>query len=62
LTTERRAARSAPAADVCPVTGKGRLSYRRAAELFTTATRPLDPTGHGWTLRHLRAAGRSTTG
>ncbi len=62
LTTERRAARSVPAADVCPVTGKGRLSYRRAAELFTTATRPLDPTGHGWTLRHLRAAGRSTTG
>ncbi|MEU4097334.1 hypothetical protein [Streptomyces sp. NPDC026673] len=39
-------------------TGRGRLSYRRAAELFTAATRPLDPRGRGWTLRQLRAAGR----
>ncbi|MGW3244163.1 hypothetical protein [Streptomyces sp. NPDC001070] len=39
-------------------TGRGRLSYRRAAELFTAATRPLDPDGRGWTLRQLQAAGR----
>lgn len=39
-------------------TGRGRLSYRRAAELFTAATRPLDVRGRGWTLRQLQAAGR----
>ncbi|MDX3355242.1 hypothetical protein PV703_18395 [Streptomyces sp. ME01-24h] len=39
-------------------TGRGRLSYRRAAELFTAATRPLDPLGRGWTLRRLQASGR----
>ncbi|MFJ4847726.1 MULTISPECIES: hypothetical protein [unclassified Streptomyces] len=39
-------------------TGRGRLSYRRAAEVFTAATRPLDPDGHGWTLRDLRGSGR----
>ncbi|MFE7463008.1 hypothetical protein ACFU6R_02735 [Streptomyces sp. NPDC057499] len=39
-------------------TGRGRLSYRRAAEIFTTATRPLDPRGHGWTLRQLASAER----
>ncbi|MFC4531673.1 site-specific recombinase [Sphaerisporangium dianthi] len=59
LLTRRRAAPGAPARDRCPVTGRGRLSYRRAAELFTAATGPLDPTGHGWTLRHLRSAGLS---
>ena len=59
LLTERRAAPGTPARDVCPVTGRGRLSYRRAAELFTAATRPLDPAGRGWTLRDLRQAGRS---
>jgi integrase len=31
-----------------------RLSYRRAAEIFAAATRPLDPAGHGWTLHQLR--------
>lgn len=36
-------------------TGRGKLSYRRAAEVFTAATRPLDPGGRGWTLRELRA-------
>nr|WP_237555187.1 hypothetical protein [Streptomyces sp. SID4948] len=36
------------------VTARGRLSYRRAAELFTAATRPLDPRGRGWTLRQLQ--------
>jgi hypothetical protein len=30
---------------------------RRAAELFTTLTRPLDPAGRGWTLHQLSAAG-----
>jgi len=57
--TERRASRSTPPADVCPVTGKGRLSYRRAAELFTAATKPLDPAGRGWALRDLRQAGKA---
>ncbi|MEU8267293.1 site-specific recombinase [Sphaerisporangium sp. NPDC049002] len=57
LLTERRAAPTTPVPDRCPVTGRGRLSYRRAAELFTTATIPIDPGGHGWTLRHLRSAG-----
>jgi integrase/recombinase XerD len=55
--TDRRAGPVVPARDRCPLTGRGRLSYRRAAELFTTATRPLDPAGDGWTLRQLRAAG-----
>jgi integrase/recombinase XerD len=52
--TDRRAPAATPAADRCPVTGRGRLSYRRAAELFTAATRPLDPDGCGWTLLVLR--------
>ncbi|MFB7915537.1 hypothetical protein [Streptomyces sp. NPDC056061] len=52
--TCRRAPTGTPAADRCPVTGRGRLSYRRAAELFTAATRQLDPAGRGWTLLVLR--------
>ncbi|MGK5730550.1 hypothetical protein [Streptomyces sp. URMC 124] len=40
-------------------TARGRLSYRRAAETFTAATRPLDPNGRGWTLRRLQGAGGS---
>ncbi len=52
--TDRRAPASTPAVDRCPVTGRGRLSYRRAAELFTAATGPLDPGGRGWTLLVLR--------
>lgn len=32
----------------------GRLSYRRAAELFTAATRPLAADGKGWVLHQLR--------
>jgi integrase/recombinase XerD len=55
--TERRAPSTHPVRDRCPVTGRGRLSYRRAAELFTLATRPLTPDGQGWTLRRLRSAG-----
>jgi integrase/recombinase XerD len=43
-----------PRAGRCPVTGRGRLSYRRAAEILTEATRPLDAAGAGWTLHQLR--------
>lgn len=57
--TERRAPSSAAVGDVCPLSGRGRLSYRRAAEIFTTSTHPLDPGGRGWTLRRLRAAGKA---
>ncbi|MET7609547.1 hypothetical protein ABZX97_00370 [Streptomyces seoulensis] len=59
--TARRAPAATPPADRCPVTGRGRLSYRRAAELFTAATRPLDPSGHGWTLLALRERGGPAT-
>jgi hypothetical protein len=55
--TDRRAPAGAAAADVCPVTGRARMSYRRAAEIFSAATRPLDPAGRGWTLGQLRQAG-----
>ncbi len=40
-------ARMPAAVDVCPVTGRGRLSYRRAEELFHAAS-------CGWTLHQLR--------
>jgi integrase len=56
LTDRKAPARAAPA-DVCPFTGRARMSYRRAAEIFGTATRPLDPAGRGWTLGQLRQAG-----
>lgn len=52
--TDRRAPADTPAADRCPLTGRGRLSYRRAAEVFTAATKDLDPDGRGWTLRRLQ--------
>jgi integrase/recombinase XerD len=55
--TDRRAPARAAADDVCPVTGRARMSYRRAAEIFTAVTRPLDPAGRGWTLSQLRQAG-----
>ncbi|MFF2042436.1 hypothetical protein ACFVVX_18615 [Kitasatospora sp. NPDC058170] len=51
--TDRRAPAATPAADRCPHTGRARLSYRRAAELFTALTLPLAPTTP-WTLRRLR--------
>ncbi|MFE2351130.1 hypothetical protein ACFVT9_27365 [Kitasatospora cineracea] len=51
--TGRRAPAGVPERDRCPLTGRGRLSYRRAAELFTAATAPLDPAGRGWTLHAL---------
>jgi hypothetical protein len=56
--TDRRAGPSIPAPDVCPLTGRARMSYRRAAEIFTAVTRPLDPAGRGWTLHQLRRPGR----
>ncbi|MEE1829132.1 hypothetical protein PUR61_44255 [Streptomyces sp. BE20] len=55
--TDRRAPAATPAADRCPHTGRGRLSYRRAAELFTARTTALSP--GGWTLRRLRPAART---
>lgn len=50
--TSRRAAPGA--AGACPLTGRARMSYRRAAEIFTAVTRPLDPAGRGWALHQLR--------
>ena len=40
--------------DLCPDTGRRRLSYERAEYLFKQATKPLDPTGNGYTLRRLK--------
>jgi hypothetical protein len=54
--TGRRASGHAAAGAVCPMTGRARMSYRRAAEIFTSYTRPLDPAGRGWTLHQLRPA------
>ncbi|GAA2170474.1 tyrosine-type recombinase/integrase [Actinomadura napierensis] len=55
LADRRPAPARVPAAgDVCPVTGRGRLSYQRAAFLFRRATRRLDPAGRGFTLHQLR--------
>jgi hypothetical protein len=42
------------AADLCPETGRRRLSYERAEYLFKQATKPLDPAGNGYTLRQLK--------
>ncbi|WP_034271861.1 hypothetical protein [Actinospica robiniae] len=52
--TERRAPSSVGPADRCPYTGHGRLSTRRAAELFRQATEPLGPAAARWSLRDLR--------
>ncbi|MFJ6216878.1 hypothetical protein ACIQGZ_26640 [Streptomyces sp. NPDC092296] len=54
----RPAARPGPyagAADLCPDTGRSRLSYERAEYLFKQATKVLDPAGSGYTLRQLAA-------
>jgi hypothetical protein len=53
--TDRRAPAGTSASDVCPLTGRGRMSYRRAAEIFTRHTRSLDPAGRGWMLHQLRS-------
>jgi hypothetical protein len=55
LAARRPAPARAPApADLCPQTGRRRLSYERAEYLFKQATRTLDPTGTGYTLRQLK--------
>ncbi|HEV8571243.1 MAG TPA: sigma-70 family RNA polymerase sigma factor [Actinoplanes sp.] len=41
-------------ADICPDTGRRRLSYERAEYLFKQATKTLDPAGNGYTLRQLK--------
>src|SRR3984893_14031839 len=46
--------RAPAAADICPETGRGRLSYPRAEYLFKQATAALDPHKTGWTLHQLR--------
>jgi site-specific recombinase XerD len=55
---DRRAPTSGPrapaATDVCPETGRGRLSYPRAEYLFKQAAADLDPHSTGWTLHQLR--------
>jgi integrase len=56
--TGRRAPAGSDPADTCPVTGRARMSYRRCAEIFTSATVPLDPAGRGWTLHQLCLAGQ----
>jgi integrase len=44
---DRQPTRAVPSVDRCPLAGRARLSYRRAAELFSEAT-------SGWTLHQLR--------
>jgi integrase/recombinase XerD len=51
--TDRRAPAGSDPHDTCRLTGHARMSYRRAAEIFTIATRPLDPAGRGWMLHQL---------
>lgn len=64
--TSRKAPAGTATLDVCPVTGRARLSYRRAEEMFEEATRPLaNPLGspedienlEDWTLHRLRHSG-----
>jgi site-specific recombinase XerD len=62
--TDRRARVALAAADIDPVSGRARLSYRRAEEIFNETTKPLahpditDPrrlaAAPGWTLHQLR--------
>jgi len=62
--TDRRARVALAAADLDPATGRARLSYRRAEEVFTELTKPLahpditDPAqladAPGWALHDLR--------
>jgi hypothetical protein len=57
--TDRPAPPGTAAADRCPLSGRSRLSYRRAAEILAAASRSLDPAGAGWTLHQVREAGRA---
>ncbi|MEE1806166.1 tyrosine-type recombinase/integrase [Streptomyces sp. BE133] len=61
--TDRKAPDRTPALDICPVTGRARLSYRRAEEISEKSTRLLanplarpEAVGEleGWTLHRLR--------
>lgn len=61
--TDRKAPARTPTLDTCPVTGRARLSYRRAEEIFEGSTRLLaNPLAspddfhdlEGWTLHRLR--------
>ncbi|MFB7740008.1 hypothetical protein ACFC08_37955 [Streptomyces sp. NPDC056112] len=61
--TDRKAPAGTAALDVCPETGRARLSYRRAEEIFEESTRLLvNPLAapdsiedlDGWTLHRLR--------
>ncbi|MCX4987048.1 sigma-70 family RNA polymerase sigma factor [Streptomyces sp. NBC_00572] len=47
-------ARTPEPADLCPDTGRRRLSYERAEYLFKERTKSLDPTHNGYTLRRLK--------
>ncbi|MFD5702517.1 sigma-70 family RNA polymerase sigma factor [Streptomyces lasiicapitis] len=47
-------ARMPAAADLCPETGRRRLSYERAEYLFKQTTKTLDPTANGCTLSQLK--------
>ncbi|GAA0325383.1 hypothetical protein GCM10010302_75620 [Streptomyces polychromogenes] len=62
--TDRKAPARTPTLDICPTTGRARLSYRRAEEIFEESTRLLaNPLARpedcgdkleGWTLHRLR--------
>jgi len=52
--TDRRAPAGTASGDLCPLSGRSRMSYRRAAEIFTEHTRALDPDDRGWMLHQLR--------
>ncbi|MFD7966235.1 sigma-70 family RNA polymerase sigma factor [Streptomyces zaomyceticus] len=47
-------ARTPEPADLCPDTGRRRLSYERAEYLFKKSTRSLDPARNGYTLHQLK--------
>ncbi|WP_327159446.1 sigma-70 family RNA polymerase sigma factor [Streptomyces zaomyceticus] len=47
-------ARAPAPADLCPDTGRRRLSYERAEYLFKESTRSLDPARNGYTLHQLK--------
>ncbi|UZI33420.1 hypothetical protein [Streptomyces sp. VB1] len=68
--TDRKAPAGTPTLDVCPETGRARLSYRRAEEIFEENTRLLaNPLASpddiedldGWTLHRLRQVPSRTT-
>ncbi|MET9830046.1 site-specific recombinase [Streptomyces sp. NPDC006385] len=61
--TDRKAPARTPTPDICPTTGRARLSYRRAEEIFEQGTRLLaNPLAgpddfdalEGWTLHRIR--------